>query len=75
MSKKLSEVKKNKETTVDEILTDEKIKRVLSNFGIKRGSKVTVISSNYGNKSYLVLSEGTTFAIDKSVLERVMVYE
>lgn len=75
MSINLLKAKKNVRYIVEEILTDEKLTKVLKNFGIKKGSEVMVIGSNYGKKSYLVLASGTTFAIDRSILEKVIVYE
>ena len=74
--KNLLEVKSNtKYKIVDVLISNKQLILELDNFGLCKGNYVSVIASNYGKKSYLILVDGGYFAIDKMVCEKIMVNE
>ena len=74
--KSLLNVKKNiKYMIFDVLVSDKQLALELNNFGVSKGNYVSIIGSNYGKKSYLILVDGGYFAIDKVVCEKILVNE
>lgn len=74
--KNLLNVKKNIKYLIHDVLIfDKNLLMELSNFGISKGSYVSLIGSNFGKKSYLIMVDGGYFALDKNICEKILIDE
>ena len=59
----------------DVLISDKQLLLELDNFGVSKGNYISVVGSNYGQKSYLILVDGGYFAIDKVLCEKILLNE
>lgn len=71
----LYSAKRNQTVIVKDISLPENLKRKLNNIGIESGTRVKVITKNYGGTSILVKVNNVSFGIDKTLAQKVEVYE
>ncbi len=77
MNKKtLADCKCKQEYRIKNIeISDKKLLTALTNLGFKPDENITLLKSNYGKKSYLVNIIGISYAIDKSICEKIFIYD
>lgn len=72
--KSLLNVKKNTKYKIKDIkIQNTEIVTLLSNLGINKNENVTVLKSNYLNKTILINISGTNFALDSHLCEGIIV--
>ena len=71
----LNSTKNIKHLILDVLVSDKSLALELDNFGISKGNYVSMVSSNYGKKSYLIMVDGGYFALDKDICEKILVDE
>ena len=73
---KLIDVKRNQNFVIEKIdIEDGKIVKQLKNLLIDEGRKISLLYTNYGAKTFMVKVDGTSFAIDRKIVEKIFVKE
>ncbi len=73
---KLIDVKRNQNFVIEKIdIEDGKIVKQLKNLLIDEGRKISLLYTNYGAKTFMVKVDGTSFAIDRKIAEKIFVKE
>lgn len=76
MEKLLSDCIKKKEYKVKNLDgLDASTKKRLTDIGLVCGEKISILKTNFGAKSFFVKVGFLSFAIDKSIAEKVVVCE
>lgn len=72
----LSECEFHKKYIVKKIdVIDQVLKRQLENIGLVESESIELVCTNYGKSSYLVKIMDIGFGMDKSLLDKVTVYD
>lgn len=72
----LSETKFNTNYVIFKIkIEDKNIKLHLNNLGFEEGQKIQILKSNYFRKTFLVKVMGINYAVDKKIIDNIIVYE
>lgn len=73
---KLIDTKRNQNFVIEKIdIEDEKVVKQLKNLLIDEGRKISLLYTNYGAKTFMVKVDGTSFAIDRKIAEKIFVKE